>query len=178
MYKVYMGHSLDLLHPRTFNEKLQWLKINYRNPMYQKDNEFWDRVSVWKDKGWSLALHGCYHKYVTEEGGLNPVNKRSEFAGVAYDEQCKKIKHGIQILNEHNIFPDIFFAPSHTFDKNTLLALNQESNICIICDTVANDVYYQDGFYFIPQQSGHVRKLPFCVVTFCYHPNMMNVDTF
>lgn len=37
--------------------------------MYQKDNEFWDRVSVWKDKGWSLALHGCYHKYVTEEGG-------------------------------------------------------------------------------------------------------------
>lgn len=34
MYKVYMGHSLDLLHPRTFNEKLQWLKINYRNPIY------------------------------------------------------------------------------------------------------------------------------------------------
>lgn len=34
MYKVYMGHSLDLLHPRTFNEKLQWLKIHDRNPLY------------------------------------------------------------------------------------------------------------------------------------------------
>lgn len=34
MYKLYMGYSLDLLHPRTFNEKLQWLKIFNRKPIY------------------------------------------------------------------------------------------------------------------------------------------------
>lgn len=34
---VYRGHTgkvLDLSNPRTFNEKLQWLKINDRNPLY------------------------------------------------------------------------------------------------------------------------------------------------
>ena len=140
---------------------------------YQQDPAFWTKVERWKDKGWELALHGCYHKYITEEGGMNPVNKRSEFAGVPLEQQCQMIRHGVETLKQHGIFPHVFFAPSHTFDENTLAALKAESEIRIISDTVANDVYYQDGFYFIPQQSGHVRKLPFRVVTFCYHPNVM-----
>lgn len=141
--------------------------------VYERDPLFWDKVNRWKEKGWELALHGCNHKYITEDGGINPVNKRSEFAGVPLEEQCSKIRTGMKIFREHGIEPRIFFAPSHTFDQNTLEALKKESNIRIISDTVANDVYYQDGFYFIPQQSGKVRKLPFKVCTFCYHPNMM-----
>lgn len=31
---------------------------------------------------------------------------------------------------------------------------------------------------FVPQQSGRMRKLPFKVVTFCYHPNMMDEKEF
>jgi predicted deacetylase len=141
--------------------------------VYERDPLFWNKVNHWKEKGWELALHGCNHKYVTEEGGMNPVNKRSEFAGVPLEEQCIKIRIGMKIFREHEIEPRIFFAPSHTFDQNTLEALKKESNIRIISDTIANDVYYQEGFYFIPQQSGKVRKLPFKVCTFCYHPNMM-----
>jgi hypothetical protein len=34
MYKVNMGKSLNLDCPKTFNEKLQWLKIHDRNPLY------------------------------------------------------------------------------------------------------------------------------------------------
>lgn len=34
MYKIHMGKSLNLDHPQTFNEKLQWLKIYDRNPLY------------------------------------------------------------------------------------------------------------------------------------------------
>ena len=144
---------------------------------YQQDPAFWTKVERWKDKGWELALHGCYHKYITEECGMNPVNKRSEFAGVPLEQQCQMIRHGVETLKQHGLSPRVFFAPSHTFDENTLAALKAESEIRIISDTVANDVYYQDGFYFIPQQSGHVRKLPFRVVTFCYHPNVMeNAD--
>jgi len=56
--------------------------------------------------------------------------------------------------------------------------LKEESDIRIISDTIANDVYFENNFYFIPQQSGRVRKLPFKVVTFCYHPNMMKDDDF
>lgn len=34
MYRVNMGKSLNLDSPQTFNEKLQWLKIHDRNPLY------------------------------------------------------------------------------------------------------------------------------------------------
>ena len=140
---------------------------------YPRDVNFWETVDRWGKKGWELALHGCYHKYTTQEGGLNPINPRSEFAGVPLSHQCEMIRHGLQILHAHDVFPKVFFAPSHTFDRNTLLALKEESDIRIISDTIANDIYYEEGFYFIPQQSGRVRNLPFSVVTFCYHPNIM-----
>ena len=34
MYKYRVGLSLNLKHPITFNEKLQWLKLYNRNPLY------------------------------------------------------------------------------------------------------------------------------------------------
>jgi hypothetical protein len=76
-------------------------------------------------------------------------------------------------LAEKGIKPDIFFAPSHTFDENTLKAIEKETPIRIISDTIATDVYRKGSFCFIPQQSGVVRNLPFKTVTFCYHPNTM-----
>lgn len=145
---------------------------------YKQDLTFWNKVLSWKNKGWELALHGCYHKYTTKEGGINPVNKRSEFAGVSLDEQRKLIRHGIDILKQYGIVTNVFFAPSHTFDKNTLIALKEESNIRIISDTIANDVYFENDFYFIPEQSGRVRNLPFKLCTFCYHPNTMSDKDF
>ncbi len=35
-FKVHMGYELDLENPRTFNEKLQWLKLYDRNDLYTK----------------------------------------------------------------------------------------------------------------------------------------------
>lgn len=34
MFKLNMGYELDLDNPKTFNEKLQWLKLHNRNPIY------------------------------------------------------------------------------------------------------------------------------------------------
>ena len=143
---------------------------------YPKDEQFWEKVQRWKEKGWTIALHGYTHVFETKEGGLNPVNDRSEFAGVPLERQKEKIRAGVRILRDHGIEPEIFFAPAHTFDENTLEALKEESNIRIISDTIANDVYFENEFYFIPQQSGRVRKLPFKTVTFCYHPNIIKND--
>lgn len=146
---------------------------------YAYNDKFWDEVQQWVLKGWMIALHGYEHVYFTEEGGINPVNKRSEFAGLPLNEQKRKIKNGVEIFREHGIpDPKIFFAPSHTFDENTLEALKEESDIRIISDTVTNDVYLDKGIYFIPQQSGRCRKLPFKLVTFCYHPNIMTDKDF
>ena len=96
------------------------------------------------------------------------MNSRSEFTGVPLEIQKKKIRDGIEILHQHSINPKIFFAPSHTFDLNTLTALSEESEIRIISDTMANDIYMKYGFYFIPVQSGRPRKLSFkCTTTCC-----------
>lgn len=142
---------------------------------YECDFSFWDKAKRWIVEGWTPALHGCEHKYVTNEGGINPINNRSEFAGLSYEIQKIKIERGYKILNEHGIFVEIFFAPAHTFDENTLKAIKNTTNIRIVSDTVASDIYKQGDFWFIPQQSGRVREInPLCkLVTFCYHPNTM-----
>ena len=36
MFRLKMGYSLDLKAPKTFNEKLQWLKLYNRKPEYTK----------------------------------------------------------------------------------------------------------------------------------------------
>ena len=145
---------------------------------YQKDPMFWDKVKKWESKKWTIALHGYTHVYSTNSGGINPVNFRSEFASVSLEEQKKKVSQGVRIFKKHKLNAKVFFAQSHTFDMNTLEALKTESDIRIISDTVANDIYKIGEFHFIPQQSGRVRKLPFKVTTFCYHPNTMNERDF
>lgn len=141
---------------------------------YPIDSNFWDITANWQDKGWLIALHGYSHVFCSQSDGVNPVNSYSEFAGVSLDEQKKKIKAGVEVLEAHGLYPKIFFAPAHTYDDNTIVALKVCSNIRIISDTVANDVYCgRGGLTYVPQQSGRVRELPFKTVTFCYHPNIM-----
>ena len=146
--------------------------------VYPAEDHFWDRVRNWEKKGWVIAVHGYQHRFVSEEGGINPVNRYSEFAGLPLAEQKEKIKKAVSIFQRNGIEPKVFFAPAHTFDRNTLQALREESNIRILSDTVSNKPYCMDGFTFIPQQSGRVRKLPFHTVTFCYHPNLMSEEDF
>lgn len=142
---------------------------------YAEDSDFWSkRIPSWQEKGWTLALHGYNHVFKTECGGINPVNKRSEFAGVPLDEQKSMIADGVSILRRNGVNPQVFFAPAHTFDENTVKALQEVSDIKFISDTPANKPYFKYGMTFVPQQSGRVRNLPFHTVTFCYHPNTMN----
>lgn len=152
-----------------------------KDPMmekYKRDDNFWGRVHCWIDKGWVIAMHGYQHLYTSHNGGINPVNKSSEFAGETLDIQKKKIEKGVAIMREHGIEPKVFFAPGHTFDENTILALKEKSEIRIVSDTVADKPYSKYGITFVPQQSGKVRALPFSTVTFCYHPNNMTETDF
>lgn len=145
-----------------------------RDPMlleFAGDPGFWEKAMRWQDKGWRIALHGYDHVCSSSCAGINPVHDRSEFAGLPLEVQREKIREGLRILKEKRLDPTVFFAPSHTFDKNTLEALRLETDIRIVSDTVANDTYCRNGFTFIPQQAGRVRKLPFKISTICLHPN-------
>lgn len=146
-----------------------------------EDYDFWEKVKEWEKKGWSIALHGYDHKYISNKGmeGLNPMWARSEFAGVAYEIQCRKIQAGYAIFKKNGLNPKYFFAPSHTFDKNTLKALESCSPIRIISDTIATKPYKYGNFTFIPQLGGHCRKMIIPGMwTFCLHPSTMDNASF
>jgi len=149
--------------------------IEQENPL------FWEKAKAWQEKGWHIALHGYDHCYISDKGmnGLNPMWSRSEYAGVPLEKQKEKIRKGVAILKEHGLVANYFFAPSHTFDENTLTALVLESDIRIISDTVATKPYLYHNFVMIPQLGGHCEdvKLP-GVWTFCLHPNTMSDDNF
>lgn len=142
--------------------------------------QFWEKVCLWVNKGWSIALHGYDHVCVTNNGGINPVHCRSEFAGLDYDVQAKKIRDGYKELKSHGLEPDFFFAPSHTYDENTLKAIIDNTPIRKISDTIAKMPYkMKDGMIVVPCQMGRSRKMYISGYwTACYHPNVMDEKQF
>lgn len=174
-------HRVEILLDKYNIKPLVGVIPHCEDPMMEKypiDDKFWDKVHSWIKKGWVIAMHGFNHVYSTNKGGINPVNKRSEFAGEPLEVQKEKIKKGVEIMKKHGINPRVFFAPSHTFDENTIIAIKEESEITIISDTIAYDSYFKDGIVFVPQQSGKLRRLPFKTTTICIHPNTMNDESF
>ncbi|MGP1414327.1 MAG: DUF2334 domain-containing protein [Treponema sp.] len=145
---------------------------------YEYNACFWDVARAWQEKGFILALHGFNHITKYSKGGLNPIHNRSEFVCLSLEEQKKKIKDGYDIFQKQKIEAKVFFAPSHTFDQNTLQALKEETSIRIISDTIANDVYRMDDFFFLPCQEGKCRSLPLKFVTISLHPNEMKENDF
>ena len=137
------------------------------------DSYFWDKVQNWKRKGWCIGLHGYDHGYIKKNPGLIPMNKQSEFAGVDLKVQKMKIRKASEKFNSLGIEPDVFIAPSHTFDKNTLRSLREETNIRVISDGIAFYPYVEHGFLWIPQQNWRLTEKKEGVWTSCYHPNSM-----
>lgn len=62
-YKMKTGRALNLEDPKRYTEKLQWYKLNYKNPiMHQCVDKYAVREYV-KSKGLSDILVGLYGKY-------------------------------------------------------------------------------------------------------------------
>lgn len=143
------------------------------------DVDFTTKALNWQKKGWVIALHGYNHVCTTTTGGVNPVHQRSEFAGLSLAEQKEKISKGYKILIAMGLMPKYFFAPSHTFDENTLKALAEETPIRVISDTIALQPYKHGEFTVIPCQMGRFRNPPILGDwTSCFHPNNMNEEDF
>lgn len=140
------------------------------------DDEFWRKACGWQSKGWTIALHGYNHCCTTSSGGINPVHNRSEFAGLPYQKQLEKIHDGYEILKQNGLNPTYFFAPSHTYDHNTVLAIKEATPIRMISDTMARFPYqYDNEMVVVPCQMGRFRDIPIAGYwTFCFHPNIMD----
>lgn len=62
-YRVLTGKTLNLRHPKTFNEKIAWLKINDRDPLYQAlADKYRARAFVqkWMGEQWLIPLLGVW----------------------------------------------------------------------------------------------------------------------
>ena len=85
----------------------------------------------------------------------------------------------MKIFRAQGIDPKYFFAPSHTYDLNTLIALKEESDIRIISDTIATKPYKDGDFTIIPQLGGHCSEMKISGIwTFCLHPSAMSDENF
>ena len=58
--------------------------------VYPKDEQFWEKVQRWKEKGWTIALHGYTHR-ANEYLGFVLV-----FVMIAYDIRTKMSKNGVK----------------------------------------------------------------------------------
>ena len=65
-FKLIMGYKLNLKNPKTFNEKLQWLKLYDRNPEYIKMVDKYEVREYIKEKigeEYLIPLIGVYDKF-------------------------------------------------------------------------------------------------------------------
>jgi len=141
------------------------------------DPNFWERVRLWQDNGWDIALHGLHHVYhpiPPDSHSILDLAKQSEFVGLDLAEQKRRITTGVKIMSAAGVHPRIFMAPSHTFDKVTLQALREASDIRCIADGHSLGTYLALGVSWIPQQLWRFKDLPFGLWCICLHPNTMN----
>jgi len=113
------------------------------------DPAFYEKMKALQKDGYCLAMHGCYHIYETKKGGCFPLNPQSEFAGRSYEKQRELLQTGKAYLEENGICTDIFMAPGHTLDKNTVKVL-KELGFCYITDGYGKTPYKRWGMTWLP----------------------------
>lgn len=114
-----------------------------------RPKEFWEYVKTLEKEGWVIAMHGFRHIYSTKKGGCFPLNNFSEFAGLPFKTQKDMLAEGKRILEEKGIFTDIFMAPAHSYDKNTLRAL-REAGFRALTDGFGSEPYRWKELDFYP----------------------------
>lgn len=151
--------------------------LNVQTPL--EDAAFWQWIRQLQQEGCSIAMHGYSHVYTTSGGGIFPLNNFSEFAGLTYEDQEKKILKGQEILRKNGIRTDLFMAPAHSYDKNTLCAL-RNAGFCKVTDGFGTIPYQYRDITFYPisfrQRWSLGRKRGY--TTFVVHSNSMTDQDF
>jgi peptidoglycan/xylan/chitin deacetylase (PgdA/CDA1 family) len=145
-----------------------------RDPVLEVDApaaDFWDRVREWQARGWTIALHGYQHRYVTCHRGVVTPKRKSEFAGLPAREQAEKLRRGVEIFEREGVHTRLWIAPSHSFDRVTL-SLLPRFGINMISDGYCRYPFVdRANLFWIPQQLSYFRPAPPGVWTVCHHHN-------
>jgi predicted deacetylase len=134
------------------------------------DPEFWSQMRAMEASGAAIALHGFRHLCQSRHGGLVPLNRETEFAGVPIDTQRAWIRAGLEILRGQGLNPRIWVSPRHGFDRATLRVLREEG-IAAVSDGFARRPFKRGGMVWIPQQLWAPVARSSGLWTICLHPN-------
>lgn len=122
--------------------------------------------------GWSIGFHGYEHRCDSADGGILGINAKSEFAKVPYEKQLDKLKLALQIFKSEGVKPDVWVAPWHSFDTNTLCALRKIGINCVSDGFGCRVTRDKDGMHWVPQQLWRFRCMPFGVWTVATHHSL------
>lgn len=119
--------------------------------------DFWSYILELQNQGHTIAMHGYQHVFISPCHGILNRRMNSEFAGLSYEKQKTMIAKGKEILEKHGIFTDVFFAPAHSYDENTIRALG-ECGFRYVSDGKSRKPYIWHGIKFLPcRNSGAVK---------------------
>lgn len=131
---------------REFAKKNPWVEDMLGE---NRQEAFAAYIKELQREGWSVAMHGYRHIYAAKKGGLFPLNNFSEFAGLPFEKQKEMLADGKRILKEQGIETELFMAPAHSYDKNTLRAL-KEVGFSALTDGFGKEPYLWQGLTFYP----------------------------
>jgi predicted deacetylase len=138
--------------------------------------DFWEQVRKWQSRGWTIGLHGHQHLYTTKNRGVVGTTCKSEFAGVVEEEQERKLNKAMAIFRSEGISPQVWIAPSHSFDLTTIHILRR-IGLCVISDGFGVLPHVDTaGMLWIPQQLWRFRWRPFGLWTVCCHHSSWSAD--
>lgn len=142
------------------------------------NHNYWPMVRKLQAKNYVIGMHGFEHLYQSTDSGILKINSRSEFAGLPLPAQEAKINAAVSIFKRENVYTPLFVAPAHAFDHNTILALNNCSDIRIISDGLLKAPYIKFGFKWIPVQLSGATLKTSGTWTFNYHPETCRDEAF
>jgi len=155
----------------SFFDKLNIKPLLAIIPDWPEDDEFWNVIKKLQSKWYVIWLHWFNHqleKNPVNSKSIIPIQNFSEFVWKSIEEQENKIKEWLEIFEKNWIKTNIFVAPAHWLDKNTLKVLKKYWF-----------KYVSDWFFlypkkinwliFLPQQLWQFRNIPFWYKTICLH---------
>lgn len=140
-------------------------------------HDFWNIIKRWQSYGWTIAMHGYSHElHRTYNKTLINLNNYGEFGELEYNIQADKITKSLNLFKTNEIDVNLWIAPAHNFDNNTLKALLANTNIRKISDGQSFNIFFKNDFFWIPQQLWRFKFCLFGIRTICLHPNEMTIE--
>lgn len=135
--------------------------------------QFVKEIRFLEKRGWEIAMHGYTHELLRRNKGILKINQASEFAGLSYNDQFRRVQKGKMILEKMGFQIETFIAPWHSFDKNTFKAL-VSSGFKIVSDGLGIYPWKEQNLLFIPQILWQAPdKIEQGIYTLCLHSSYL-----